>query len=60
MFAAVMTLVILVSAGVLLYQYWSGSLLIDDAQASGGDAAGDAGATPEAMAPTTVRIDHAA
>jgi hypothetical protein len=56
MFAVAMTLVVLVSAAVLLWQYRSGALLIDD-----GDASDVLQAPPEKIAPvSTLHIDHAA
>jgi len=58
MFAVAMTLVILVSTAVLLYQYWSGSLLAEEAPspAQGGEASATEAIVPSA----TMRVDHAA
>lgn len=58
MFAVAITLVVLISAAVLLYQYWAGSLMADDADA--GETA--AGLTPDTL-PTRKHhrpIDNAA
>lgn len=55
MFAVALVLVVVVSTSVLLYQYWSGSLLVDDGSA--GDAAPSA---PESLPATSRFIDHAA
>jgi hypothetical protein len=57
MFAVALTLVVLISAAVLLWQYRTGALLIDDV-----DARGDAmPATPEPIGhAATLHIDHAA
>ncbi|MEX2226033.1 MAG: hypothetical protein WEB52_06265 [Dehalococcoidia bacterium] len=55
MFAIALTLVVLVSTVVLLYQYWSGALLVDDG------AAADTAAAPDIMVPQpSLHIDHAA
>jgi hypothetical protein len=51
MFAVALTLVVLISAAVLLHQYWTGALLSDD---SAVDPATDA------LTPTTLHIDRAA
>lgn len=57
MFAVALTLVVLISATVLLWQYRTGALLIDDADARGGATP----ATPEPIGPAaTLHIDHAA
>jgi hypothetical protein len=56
MFAVALTLVILISTAVLLYQYWAGSLLVDD-----GDSTNDMPVRPDVIAPaTTLHIDNAA
>jgi hypothetical protein len=56
MFVVALTLVVLVSTSVLLYQYWAGSLLVDDAQA-----APDMQVTPDVLVPSNaLHIDHAA
>jgi hypothetical protein len=51
MFAVALTLVVLISAAVLLHQYWTGALLSDD---GGTEAASDP------LPPTTLHIDRAA
>jgi len=57
MLAVALTLVVLISAALLLYQYWAGSLLGDE----GADAADGAGITPDTL-PVRHRfhIDNAA
>jgi len=55
MFAVALTLVVLVSTAVLLYQYWSGSLLVDD-----GAAADSTQASPDLIPAQSLHIDHAA
>jgi hypothetical protein len=61
MFAVALTLVVIVSAAVLLWQYRTGALLIDDSSPRG-DARGDAkAAAPEPIGPAaTLHVDHAA
>jgi len=55
MFAVALTLVVIVSTAVLLYQYWSGSLLVDDG------APGESAATsPDLIPAQSLHIDHAA
>ena len=55
MFVVALTLVVLISSAVLLYQYWAGSLLVDD-----GGAAPDMPAAVDVMVPSNALIDHAA
>jgi hypothetical protein len=56
MFAVALTLVVLVSTVVLLYQYWSGSLLVDDGAGADGQPA-----APETLpSAASLHIDHAA
>ena len=50
MLAVALTLVVLVSAALLLYQYWAGTLLGDDAEAAASDAAG--------ITPDTLPVRH--
>jgi hypothetical protein len=60
MFSVALTLVVIISAAVLLWQYRTGALLIDDATARG-DASGATPATPDHIAPAAaLHIDHAA
>lgn len=57
-FAIAMTLVILISTGVLLYQFWSGSLLSDQVDAPADEPRPFA--PPERASAPSVRANHAA
>ena len=65
MFAVAITLVVLISAAVLLYQFWAGSLLLDDSEAVR-DGARDGAPEAAGMMPGTLpsrrhlHIDNAA